>query len=1058
MKQHKLKVRLLSMLTALTMLASLFGAMPQGASAADTTPIIKLGDYVKLGTYVGSTLSWRCVAFEKATRQADGSIVIDSTETSNTYQAVGNNTGDTGYLPLMLADKAIGNPQKFDAPSNNTSGSHGRYSGRIAWGSNYWGDSDIRSLLKSFISGADSLWRFTDTEKAAMQTVTQKSLLASFDKDISGASGDAVHTYNRNISNVVQNYSSAYSELITDTMFLLDVQQVYNVYKNLGDYYKLSSHYWLRSPYCSSSYSVRCITADGHVGDVGCTTPGGYTPSGDMLYNTNVSGVRPAFFLDMSKLLENPFVGLDGSGTEDEPYTVVHRHVLTYHAKVDATCTSSGTGEYWKCEGAEGCKKYFSDANGENEISSPPYIRPKGHTWSEWVTTKEPTETAKGEKERECSVCHATETKEIAAFNDLNIGDYLEMGTYDTDGDGTAEPILWRCVAFEKATRQSDGSIEIDSTLTNPSYQAVGKNEGDTGYLPLMLADAAIGKTKAFDAKGENTSGSHGRGSGRTTSGSNYWGDANIRDWLNSADKTVAYTCGNAPSRYKDEAGFLTNFNSAEKAAMISVKQKALINSCDWYAVEDRTGSREHTINSSITSVVANYSEAYATHITDTMFLLDVQQLYNVYSKLSSYCTIGTEYWLRSPIYETNYSGRYVSSSSNAVYSAGVTDRKGIRPAFFFDLSSVEFEGGDGAKENPHTIPKPPHYHTLMHYEAVAPTCTASGNSEYWKCEGDEGCGKYFSDENGETEINGVPTVNAAGHSLIKTEAQDATCTAEGNREYWTCSVCGKLFSDENGTTEISEIPTIPTIAHTEETIPAVAATCTKGGKTAGVKCSVCGTVLTAPTETAALGHSWGDWEITKPAAEAEDGEKSRTCSRCNETETQVIPATGHTCNWGDWTITTAPTLTATGKAERVCKTNANHKDSVDLPILTDTTVWTEGARVEPTETTDGSQVYTSEYGNVTLVLPATGIGDTDKFSIRYEGGNAIVTAPTAGTYAVIFAAYDGGRLTSVTVQSVTVEKGETTVEPQGFTANGTVKVMLWESLSGMKPLCTAGE
>lgn len=287
--------------------------------------------------------------------------------------------------------------------------------------------------------------------------------------------------------------------------------------------------------------------------------------------------------------------------------------------------------------------------------------------------------------------------------------------------------------------------------------------------------------------------------------------------------------------------------------------------------------------------------------------------------------------------------------------------------------------------------------------------------------------------------------------------AKAATCTESGNIAYWECSGCNKLFSDANGTTEITKADTIIAAkGHTEVEIPAVAATCTKGGKTAGVKCSVCGTVLTAPTETAALGHSWSAWEITKSATETEDGEKSRECSRCNETETQVIPATGHTCDWGDWTITTAPTLTATGKAERVCKTNAAHTESADLPVLTDTTVWTYEETKVPTQDTDGEGKYTSVYGEVKITLPATG---ADKFSIRYEGGNAIVNAPTAGTYTVLFAAYNGsGRLTSLSAQTVTVEKGETTVAPQGFTASGTVKVMLWESITSMKPLCKADE
>ena len=123
---------------------------------------------------------------------------------------------------------------------------------------------------------------------------------------------------------------------------------------------------------------------------------------------------------------------------------------------------------------------------------------------------------------------------------------------------------------------------------------------------------------------------------------------------------------------------------------------------------------------------------------------------------------------------------------------------------------------------------------------------------------------------------------------------------------------------------------------------------------------------------------------------------------------------------------------------------------------MTDTTVWTYEEITVPTQDTDGEGKYTSVYGEVKITLPATG---ADKFSIRYEGGNAIVTAPTAGTYAVLFAAYNAdGRLTSLSVQPVTVEKGETTVAPINFTPNTKVKGLLWESLASLKPLCGADE
>ena len=41
--------------------------------------------------------------------------------------------------------------------------------------------------------------------------------------------------------------------------------------------------------------------------------------------------------------------------------------------------------------------------------------------------------------------------------------------------------------------------------------------------------------------------------------------------------------------------------------------------------------------------------------------------------------------------------------------------------------------------------------------------------------------------------------------------------------------------------------------------------------------------------------HKFGDWTISKAASCTEDGEKVRICSVCNETETETIPATGHT-------------------------------------------------------------------------------------------------------------------------------------------------------------------
>ena len=46
-------------------------------------------------------------------------------------------------------------------------------------------------------------------------------------------------------------------------------------------------------------------------------------------------------------------------------------------------------------------------------------------------------------------------------------------------------------------------------------------------------------------------------------------------------------------------------------------------------------------------------------------------------------------------------------------------------------------------------------------------------------------------------------------HTLTKVEAKQATCTEDGNVEYWFCEECDQYFSDENGTSLITEEQTI---------------------------------------------------------------------------------------------------------------------------------------------------------------------------------------------------------------------------------------------------------
>ena len=77
--------------------------------------------------------------------------------------------------------------------------------------------------------------------------------------------------------------------------------------------------------------------------------------------------------------------------------------------------------------------------------------------------------------------------------------------------------------------------------------------------------------------------------------------------------------------------------------------------------------------------------------------------------------------------------------------------------------------------------------------------------------------------------------------------------------------------------------------------------------------------------------------------------------------------------------------------------------------------------------------------------------------SIAYTNGTAKITVKNSGEYMVTFAAYNNtGALTGLNSQSVHLNAGENTVIPSEFSTEGAalVKVMLWDSASGMKPLC----
>ena len=138
-------------------------------------------------------------------------------------------------------------------------------------------------------------------------------------------------------------------------------------------------------------------------------------------------------------------------------------------------------------------------------------------------------------------------------------------------------------------------------------------------------------------------------------------------------------------------------------------------------------------------------------------------------------------------------------------------------------------------------VTPPAHTHDLKKVDAKDATCTEDGNIEYYQCS-DPTCGKLYKDAAGTQEITMADTVIKAAHTGIKLyPAKEPTCDRDGCVAYWFCTGCNNYYFDNNGA--VGEKTTVEKVA-----IPAtghkwvlVVGGYEEGATQHTVKCSVCG-------------------------------------------------------------------------------------------------------------------------------------------------------------------------------------------------------------------------
>lgn len=185
----------------------IFPAYGAAASSQPATGSLKIGAYVRFGSFKGEPVLWQVIH-----NGTDGSVLL-STE--------------------ILTYKA------FDAKGDKADGRDSKYNTRVAEGSNYWPKSNIRDWLNSdaavvsythqkpdaqhtldfgsedlsYAQEPGFLSSFTGSEKAIIQPVRHKVMLSSFDAQVKDGGS---YLWKPELEG-----DSAYFQWVTDKVFLL---------------------------------------------------------------------------------------------------------------------------------------------------------------------------------------------------------------------------------------------------------------------------------------------------------------------------------------------------------------------------------------------------------------------------------------------------------------------------------------------------------------------------------------------------------------------------------------------------------------------------------------------------------------------------------------------------------------------------------------------------------------------------------------------------------------------------------------------------------------------
>ena len=570
------------------------------------------------------------------------------------------------------------------------------------------------------------------------------------------------------------------------------------------------------------------------------------------------------------------------------------------------TCTEDGNKEYWTCEH---CGKYFlsDDTNPETakavELSETilPAIQ---HKNAELRNASEPTETSPGYSgDLYCPDCDKVVEKGYTYWNEDNLTWKLDAdGTMTISGTGAMKDYGYSANQSPAYNNLKVKKVVIEKGVTNIGNWAFSECNSLTS-ITIPGNVESIGESALYSC--DNLT------------------DVTLQDGVKSIGNSAFIWCNK-----------LTNIVLPNS-----------ITSIEGFAFKDCTSLTSITIPDGVTSigeaVFYNCTSLTSITIPDSVTSIGRYAFENC-SSLKS---------ITIPDSVTSI-GKGAFKNCSSLKSITIPDSVTSIGAMAFDscsnLKTISLSCKSSLKKSDFgeqaDLVSYTNQHLLTKTEAKDATCTEDGNKEYWTC---EHCGKYFLSDDANpataTAVELSETVISASHKLTKVEAKDATCTEDGNKEYWTCEHCKKYFLSDDANPETAKAvelsETVISASHKLTKVEAKAPTCTENGNIEYWTCEHCKKYFlsddTNPKTAKAVELSEtvipASHKLTKVEAKAatctEDGNKAYwTCEHCGKyfLSDDTNPETAKAVEQSETIIPASHKLTKVEAKDATCAENGN--------------------------------------------------------------------------------------------------------------------------------------